>query len=218
MGTPIRRSSRTIWMVFALATWLFALVGARASAPATAESLAPAQEKPAAQQAMPATPAQSSARPSSPAAAYVGDAPCATWHVAQNEGYAKSPHHQAADPRTPAAAKGCETCHGPGSEHAADPVNVKVKDFKTLKSSDANAVCTTCHNKGEHALWDGSKHEARGLACTTCHSVHSYASKTAQLKAPTEPQLCATCHRDKVAKIDRQNHMPVSEGKMTCST
>jgi len=232
MGTPIRRRSPTIWMIFALATWLFALVAARASAPATAESLAPTlekstaqqpkpaapQAKPAPQQTKPAAAAPSGARPSSPAAKYVGDEPCATCHVAQAEGYAKTPHHQTADPRTPAAAKGCETCHGPGSEHAADPVNVAVKDFKTLKSSDANAVCTTCHNKGEHALWDGSKHEARGLACTTCHSVHSYESKTHQLKKPTESELCGTCHRDKVAKLDRTTHMPVSEGKLECTS
>ena len=31
-------------------------------------------------------------------------------------------------------------------------------------------------------------------------------------------ELCATCHRDKVAKLDRSGHMPVREGKMQCST
>jgi DmsE family decaheme c-type cytochrome len=31
-------------------------------------------------------------------------------------------------------------------------------------------------------------------------------------------QVCADCHRDKVAKVDRSGHMPLREGKMTCAT
>ena len=148
----------------------------------------------------------------------MGDEKCIVCHAAEGAKYHDTPHGRAVDARSPAAAKGCETCHGPGSSHADSPLTSTLTDFTKAKASAVNATCTACHNKGEHALWDGSKHEARGLACTTCHSIHSYASKTAQLKAATEPQLCATCHRDKVAKLDRENHMPVSERKMTCST
>jgi DmsE family decaheme c-type cytochrome len=83
---------------------------------------------------------------------------------------------------------------------------------------EASAVCTTCHNRGEHALWDGSQHDARGLTCATCHSVHHPKSREGQLKAANQPDLCATCHRDKAAKLDRSGHMPVREGKMQCST
>ena len=83
---------------------------------------------------------------------------------------------------------------------------------------EVSATCATCHNRGEHALWDGSQHDARNCRCMTCHSVHAPKSGTAQLKAATQPQLCATCHRDKVAKLDRSGHMPVREGKMQCST
>jgi DmsE family decaheme c-type cytochrome len=52
----------------------------------------------------------------------------------------------------------------------------------------------------------------------TCHSVHSFKSEQGQLKAPTQMGLCVTCHRDKVAKLDRSGHMPVREGKMQCSS
>jgi DmsE family decaheme c-type cytochrome len=160
----------------------------------------------------PQAPAQTSS------AKYVGEDICLTCHEAQKKGYVESPHHRAADPRTPAAAKSCETCHGPGSEHANDPVKVGVKNFKTATPADINATCTTCHNRGEHALWAGSKHEERGLACTTCHSVHNPKSPEFQLKAKTQMELCVNCHRDKVAKLDRSGHMPVREGKMQCTS
>jgi len=153
-----------------------------------------------------------------PGATYVGEETCLGCHEAQKKGYVESKHHRAADPRTPAAAKSCETCHGPGSKHAEDPINVKPIEFDKLTPDQINATCATCHNRGEHALWDGSQHETRGLSCTTCHSVHSAKSENAQLKKKTQFEVCATCHKDKVAKLERSGHMPLREGKMECTT
>ena len=48
---------------------------------------------------------------------------------------------------------------------------------QTPASSEASATCTTCHNRGEHALWDGSQHDSR-TGCITCHSVHAPKSDT----------------------------------------
>ena len=142
------------------------------------------------------------------------------WSATPNscKGYEGSPHHRVADPRSPVAKQGCESCHGPGSKHVDDPGTFPVKNLNKLPPQEVSATCTTCHNRGEHALWDGSQHEARKLSCTTCHSVHAYKSETKQLKAKTQAAVCATCHRDKVAKLDRSGHMPVREGKMQCST
>jgi DmsE family decaheme c-type cytochrome len=81
-----------------------------------------------------------------------------------------------------------------------------------------NATCTSCHNRQNHVLWAGSQHESRGLACSTCHSIHSFKSENKQLKEVTQRELCATCHRDKVSKLDRSGHMPVREQKMECSS
>ena len=207
-------------MICGLFLWLGALVAVKASpgttpsgvdkAPAVLKN--PASAAPARVAASPQTPAQASS------AKYVGEETCLTCHEAQKKGYVESPHHRAADPRTPAAAQSCETCHGPGSEHASDPVKVGLKNFKTATPADINATCTTCHDRGEHALWTGSTHEQRGLACTTCHSIHSSKSPEKQLKAKTQMELCANCHRDKVAKLDRSGHMPVREGKMQCTS
>jgi DmsE family decaheme c-type cytochrome len=218
MGLRNSGSSRSPWLACVSALWLAALINTRAYESGPGGTTPALKNLASAPEFSQGTSTQPRPAPGGPGATYVGDEKCIVCHAAEGAKYHDTPHGRAVDARTPAAAKGCETCHGPGSLHSDNPPANKLPDLTKAKASTVNAVCTTCHNKGEHALWEGSKHEARGLACTTCHSVHSYASKAAQLKAPTEPQLCATCHRDKVAKLDRENHMPVSEGKMTCST
>jgi DmsE family decaheme c-type cytochrome len=83
---------------------------------------------------------------------------------------------------------------------------------------DASGQCMTCHNRGAHAAWEGSAHDARQLSCTTCHSVHHFKSAEGQLTSKDQLTLCATCHRDKVAKADRSGHMPLREGKLECTS
>jgi predicted CXXCH cytochrome family protein len=74
-----------------------------------------------------------------------------------------------------------------------------------------------CHNRGNHAAWQGSTHETRNLSCTTCHSVHHPVAAERQLVKATEIALCATCHRQQVVKTERAvAHMPVREGKLSC--
>jgi DmsE family decaheme c-type cytochrome len=156
--------------------------------------------------------------PQAQAATFVGQDTCLACHDDKAAGYENSAHHQLVDPRTPAAQQGCESCHGAGSQHVEDPLSVSLKVFSRMPSAEVNATCATCHNRGEHALWDGSAHESRDISCISCHSVHDYKSPVSQLKTETQIEVCATCHRDKVAKIDRSGHMPVREGKLECST
>lgn len=147
---------------------------------------------------------------------YAGTPACLDCHPKNAESFGNSLHGKLADMRTPASARGCETCHGPGAKHAEDP-DEKIQGFKNLSADATTAVCTSCHASGEHALWAGSKHEGRGVACTTCHSVHN--SKSAKLiKTETQAQLCSTCHRNIVNKLARFNHMPVREGQLSCSS
>jgi DmsE family decaheme c-type cytochrome len=183
---------------------------AKPAAPATP---APAQAKPAAP--APAAPAQA---PATPPPGYVGSETCATCHTGYDSSINASKHGFTSHPGTPMAKLGCETCHGPGEAHMNDPVKVKPTQLTKISAKEVNAVCTTCHNKGEHAQWKGSQHEARNVSCISCHSIHKPMSTTSQLKAMNQQGTCVTCHRDKVAKLDKSGHMPVREGKMECSS
>jgi len=157
-------------------------------------------------------------QPTAPPSGYIGAEACATCHTGYDTSLLGTKHGQSKNPRSPAAAMGCETCHGPGEAHSQDPVKVKPRQFNKLSAKQVTETCATCHDRGTHALWKGSQHEARNVSCVTCHSVHHPQSPTGQLKAATQQLQCMTCHRDKVAKLDRSGHMPVREGKMECTS
>jgi DmsE family decaheme c-type cytochrome len=177
---------------------------AAASAPATA---APAK----------AAPAKASTALSAPQAnEYIGEDTCLTCHEDRN--YKGTRHALASLPKSPAATHGCESCHGPGKAHAESGGEAdKILNPTKVTPQRASEVCATCHNRGEHAVWSGSQHDSRNVGCVSCHSVHAPKGPK-QLKVASQPQLCATCHRDKIAKLDRSGHMPVREGKMQCTT
>ena len=218
---PITLLSACTLLLFAgaLSTSLTRPIVVEASAPA-GEPQAQQPAKPAPQPSAPAKPpaeppAQAAATPQ---AGYVGTEVCATCHTGYDTSINASKHGFAKHPGTPAAAQGCETCHGPGEAHASDPEKIKPIQLAKIAAKEVNATCTTCHNKGTHALWKGSQHEARNVSCINCHSIHKPMSTTSQLKAMNQQGTCITCHRDKVAKLDKSGHMPVREGKMECSS
>ncbi len=153
------------------------------------------------------------------AAGYTGDDVCLQCHEDQGS-VNKTKHGRLANPRTPAANQGCESCHGPGQAHVDDDDKGKIIRFGDTKAEarEGNETCMSCHTKGAHALWDGSAHDARNMACASCHSVHSPKSPESQLKADTQTALCQTCHQQQAAKMRRASHMPVNEGKMECSS
>jgi DmsE family decaheme c-type cytochrome len=115
------------------------------------------------------------------------------------------------------ANQGWESCHGPGEAHVNDPEKVKPVQLDKVAANVANAQCQTCHNRGEHALWDGSQHENRNVKCADCHSVHS-SQGPVLMRAKTQQLTCAKCHQGITNKQQRFNHMPVREGKMSCSS
>ncbi len=204
MGRLRRTLGPAVAIAGALGMWGLAVLAARAEAP----------------------PAAGVPRPGTTgvvqAGGYVGEDTCLTCHEQQS--YKGTAHALKGDVRTPAATHGCESCHGPGQAHVdAGGDKTKIKTFKALSPVEANAVCTTCHTRGAHLLWESSAHENRNVTCVTCHSVHGAKSDAALLKAKTEADTCAVCHRDKVQKLQRSAHMPVQagaarEGKMACSS
>lgn len=116
----------------------------------------------------------------------------------------------------------CEGCHGPASIHVKEGrgggglVTFRANDPNTNAAS-INEMCLGCHKRGDRTYWDGSAHERRDVACTNCHTVMKNVSAKRNLKTQFESQTCFQCHKDRQAQAFRSSHMPLREGKMTCS-
>ena len=91
------------------------------------------------------------------------------------------------------------------------------KDDPSRRVEQNNAICLGCHERGERTYWSGSTHETRGVACTECHTVMRQVSRKSALKTVVEMETCFQCHKDRRAQIFRSSHMPLREGKMTCT-
>jgi DmsE family decaheme c-type cytochrome len=127
-------------------------------------------------------------------------------------------------PRNTREGLGCETCHGPGKKHVEAGGGKGVGGMITFAKNDKtpiearNDVCLTCHTKGARVFWKGSPHESRDVACTSCHHIMDNHSAKAQLVKETEIDTCGQCHIERRAQQMRSSHMPLREGKMTCTS
>ncbi len=202
-------------------------IGGDDSAPAESNGLLFAE----AAQSKPAQPAKKAVKPAKPInpddATYVGSQVCTGCHANQSARFGQTVMGKIflKNPRNAQEKAGCETCHGPGSAHVAAGGGRGVggmisfrADDPTRTAEDNNAICLQCHEKGKRTLWRGSTHETRGLACTNCHTIMTNVTPKFQLAKLTEIDTCFQCHKNKRAEIWRSSHMPIREGKMTCSS
>ncbi|WP_245615478.1 DmsE family decaheme c-type cytochrome [Afifella pfennigii] len=159
---------------------------------------------------------------------YVGSEPCRTCHAGdfQEFKHTMMGRLQETGQPTKVGKMECETCHGPGSSHVnngggrndigAGVIRSFRKDDPRSKPSDINAVCLTCHEKGDRTYWQGSTHQTRNVACTSCHTVMKRTSPKMQLAKTNVMDTCFQCHKDRRAQSVRTAHMPMREGKMDC--
>lgn len=154
---------------------------------------------------------------------YMGARECYACHKDIKKLYLADTHGRifSVNPRTELEKRGCEACHGPGSDHkdAADradngenvPLAIKNTFKKDIEgASSINAVCLKCHDEGTTLLWQGSEHEMEDMSCTDCHHIHAK-------EKIDGTDSCITCHVQKRAQIQRSSHMPIREGKLKCS-
>lgn len=196
-----------------------------AQQPAAAPTPAPAAQPP---KQEPAPPPAVHAEMKAPteAAQYIGAQTCLNCHT--NRETFRHNLHAKSMPN----AKGidfehtCETCHGPGSLHAAAAGDRNNPGFSTvhnpakMKPAEVSAICLQCHEGGNRMHWQGSMHEKRGVGCTSCHSMHNEAANDGRsplLKKTAVVEVCAQCHSDKISQIRKSSHMPLLEDKMSCA-
>ena len=121
----------------------------------------------------------------------------------------------------------CEACHMPAAEHVAAAGGQKFRSFISFSKDDPataaerSAVCLQCHTQGAVALWQGSSHESRNVACTSCHSIHAPDQNV--LSKATQADVCFGCHKAQRAQTHRISAHPLtmtslaSTAKMACS-
>lgn len=155
-------------------------------------------------------------------ASFVGAKVCVTCHATQAEAFSHTLMGRIG--KTQKGKFDCENCHGPGSAHVKAGGGRGVGGIISFRPEDQsrtadenNAICLTCHQRGDRTYWSGSTHETRGLMCTNCHTVMKQVSRKFQIKTAFEPDTCFQCHKDRRAQLFRTSHMPLREGKMVCS-
>ena len=168
-------------------------------------------------------PAAGGTQPSAPVdATYIGAKVCTTCHASQAELFSHTVMGRIG--KTQKGKFDCENCHGPGSAHVKAGGGRGVGGIISFRPNDLsrtaeenNAICLTCHERGDRTNWPGSTHDTRGLMCTNCHTVMKQVSRKFQLKTAFEPDTCFQCHKDRRAQMFRSSHMPLREGKIVCS-
>jgi len=107
-------------------------------------------------------------------------------------------HAKVADPRTPAAQKECQSCHGPSAVHMRFPMqvaNVHFGEKSKTRPAEQNKMCLECHDSGEQKDWQGSAHGFEDVVCSSCHSMHDPA-KIVPAEATLSTGCTTTCHTD----------------------
>ena len=164
-----------------------------------------------------------SAVPAQQPSPYIGSNECRGCHAAVVRNFEQTQHWKINNAAVPPSAHdtklgSCESCHGPGREHAdslGDPA--KIVSFTRLSKKDVAERCLTCHQYSqEHGNFRRSAHRNADVTCLDCHSVH-HAGQSRYLLRTSQPQLCYGCHAEQKAEFARPFHHRVDEGLLTCT-
>ncbi len=156
-------------------------------------------------------------------AEYVGSETCQACHSTQTAEWQQTGMGRLFlnGPQDELQARGCEACHGPGSEHVRGGGDTtKIFRFSAESSatvSEGNARCLQCHDQGGREHWNGSVHQSRDVGCIQCHSVMREVSSEALLSEESVTEVCVQCHLQRQAQAELSSHMPVREGQLDCA-
>ena len=150
-------------------------------------------------------------------ATFVGNAACADCHADVGRQFHSSPHGRFynADMAS-VGSSGCESCHGPGSEHVATGGQVPGKIFNPRRNPES---CLNCHLyeaaqfrlPHRHPVMEGQ------MSCVDCHDPHGTEifKPSGGLAMARRNQQCAQCHQEQTRPVIFQ-HEAMREGCIAC--
>lgn len=147
---------------------------------------------------------------------------CITCHEDQAKAFATTSHGRTFKADADHQSANCISCHAGAQDHAASGGEKKPASLK--HGAEANTACLACHSASpKHASWQGSSHQAAGVACASCHNPHEMKGATPQ-QAKTLPGMtegtrkCLECHGGMRAALNQRSSHPLRDGQMECAS
>jgi len=152
-------------------------------------------------------------------ATYVGNAACADCHANITRVFPASPHARLhLENGGMAGQYGCESCHGPGSQHIAQAGRGGLDKFIINPGKDPQA-CLQCHLEVQaefhlpqhHPVLEGK------MNCVQCHDPHGMdiMKPAGGLAMARLNETCAQCHREQTRPFVYE-HPAMREGCTVC--
>lgn len=172
-------------------------------------------------------------------AAAVGSDSCIQCHEDEGRYYQATRHHRPFLKSEPKP--GCESCHGNGGLHVADPTANNIwnaKDLAAFDSRTKSTACLSCHRSNLRPVpnFFFSRHAESDVSCWDCHQelIHTTSppdwqktERSSRLSVEMKDRIsnpfsrnknenCFRCHDDKRMEFVLQFHHPIERGKMYC--
>ncbi|MBK9166845.1 MAG: DmsE family decaheme c-type cytochrome [Bryobacterales bacterium] len=155
--------------------------------------------------------------PLAPAQEYAGTEMCAACHEEIFTKFQKSAHKRI-ERKTEWTDQACETCHGPGAEHAASGDIALIKNPSKLDAGAGDRSCLACHqNQPSPAGRIRNGHAHSQVSCAECHTVHGTREELVDRRPVSVNKQCATCHMDAWVQFQRPHTHRLAQGAMSCT-
>lgn len=158
-----------------------------------------------------------------------GSESCLLCHSGEKiQAVSAGPHGNVKIPATPAATRGCESCHGPGSIHISrahggkgfPPLARFGRPSTSSPREEQLHACLSCHadmSAGEtQIVFVGSPHDRSNINCSTCHTMH--AESDPMHDKETQTRTCNRCHRREIREHPRFEDKSIDFDALKCST